>query len=126
MESIEGRLNYFNLRCHVKYLKKYVHDVYEWLGFPLKMIAVRRLKRAGYIEGEDYIIEANGTRQRFILSVNCMRQFCMLGRSDVGREYRLYLITKEQAMFQRLEQELLALRAANMAIRSTFPLQVDS
>lgn len=112
MPRIINKVEMNNISC-VAFLEQYkdtdpnlftidLDDVYEWLGFPLKMNAVRRLKRAGYNEGEDYIVEPNGNKKRFLLSVNCMKEFCMLGMSDVGQEYRMYLINNERAMFEHL------------------------
>lgn len=79
-------------------------DVYEWLGFPLKMNAVRRLKRRGHKEGEDYIVEPNGSKKRFLVSINCMRDLCMSATSDAGQEYRKYLINREKAVLEQLRQ----------------------
>lgn len=97
-------------------------DVYECLGFPFKMNAVRRMKRRGHKEGEDYIVEPNGSKKRFLVSINCMKDLCMSAMSDAGQEYRTYLINKEKALFQQFKQELLTLRAANMASLSALPL----
>ena len=91
-------------------------DVWQSIGYSRKDNAKRSLLSSGYVTGEDFRIllknEENSKRgqpeEKIFLTIDCFKAFCMLTRSEQGREVRHYFIAVERAYRTQLEAQFTA------------------
>jgi phage anti-repressor protein len=90
--------------------------VWQPIGYTRKDNAKRSLLASGYVEGEDFQVflineeNSKGGRpeEKIFLTIDCFKAFCMMARSEAGREIRQYFIETEKAYRAQLERLLLA------------------
>lgn len=88
-------------------------DVWQTVGYTRKDNAKRSLLSSGYVAGEDFWVflkneenpEGGRPEEKIYLTVDCFKAFCMLTRSEQGREVRKYFIEVERAYRQQLEAQ---------------------
>jgi len=84
----------------------------EWIGYSTKGNGKRKLIKAGFIEGVDYVTrtgvfiqndkkppecdKSGRPEEAIYLTVDCFKQFCMMAQTARGREVRLHYLEIER------------------------------
>lgn len=88
-------------------------DVWEGVGYTRKDNAVRALKKAGLVEGQDILTneelsESGQTLIVYRLSVDGYKHFSMVAKTEYGKQVRQYFIDVEKAYRKQLELQFAA------------------
>ena len=78
-----------------------------WLGYSKKDKALDTLK-SYFVEGEDFVFHRSGewsqggrSRNLYLLTVNCLKEFGMIARTSQGKEIRKYFLECEKIAKQK-------------------------
>ncbi len=85
-----------------------LREAFEWLGFSTYGHCVTSFKNAGFLTGSDFtgIRKFTGARERedFMLTADCFKSFCMMIRTERGKQVRAYFLHVEKEYAKVIKQ----------------------
>lgn len=95
-----------------------LEDANEWLGYTYKGNQVRSLKSSGLTKDVDYMVfitnDKNGRpREDYFLTIDGFKQWCMMAKTDKGKETRLFYLRIERE-YRELKAQKIAFSAAQV------------
>lgn len=93
-------------------------NIWKWLGYSTKQMALRLLK-SKFVESNDFqvgeskmTLKQNGGQniQKFFLTINAFKSFCLLSGTEKSRNIHNYYINLERIMHETIAEEATELR----------------
>ena len=80
-------------------------DAWQWLGYSKKANALRSFLSNGFDEGFDFLLineqensSEHGLTQKYRLTVDCLKTFAMMAKTEQGKQVRRYFLDCEKAL----------------------------